>query len=129
MFFRLKQSPSGRVLQLLESYRNPEGQPRHRVVISLGDAALAQADWKTVAGAVSAELYGQKPLLPPELSTNAIDQRPKVDRFDYPARDTGGTLASVTASAQRSPSRESGWGVGGPSHSRSERSAGTRFVG
>ena len=71
MFFRLKQSPSGRVLQLLESYRNPEGQPRHRVVISLGDAALAQADWKTVAGAVSAELYGQKPLLPPELSANA----------------------------------------------------------
>ena len=71
MFFRLKQSPSGRVLQLLESYRNPEGQPRHRVVISLGDAALAHADWKTVAGAVSAELYGQKPMLPPELSTNA----------------------------------------------------------
>jgi DDE family transposase len=71
MFFRLKQSPSGRVLQLLESYRNPEGQPRHRVVISLGDAALAQADWKTVAAAVSAELYGQKPLLPPELSATA----------------------------------------------------------
>ena len=71
MFFRLKQSPSGRVLQLLESYRNPEGQPRHRVVISLGDAALAQADWKTVAAAVSAELYGQKPLLPPEFSANA----------------------------------------------------------
>jgi len=33
MFLRLKQSPSGRVLQLLESYRNPEGRPRHRVVI------------------------------------------------------------------------------------------------
>jgi len=48
MFLRLKQSPSGRVLQLLESYRNPEGRPRHRVVISLGDAALAQEDWKTV---------------------------------------------------------------------------------
>jgi len=71
MFFRLKQSPSGRVLQLLESYRNPEGRPRHRVVISLGDAALAQEDWKTVAAAVSAELYGQKPLLPPELSAKA----------------------------------------------------------
>jgi hypothetical protein len=71
MFFRVKQSPSGRVLQLLESYRNLEGQPRHRVVISLGDAALAQEEWKTVAAAVSAELYGQKPLLPPELSANA----------------------------------------------------------
>jgi hypothetical protein len=60
MFFRIKQSPSGRVLQLLESYRNPQGQPRHRVVISLGDAALAQEDWKSVAAAVAAELCGER---------------------------------------------------------------------
>ncbi len=71
MFFRVKQSPSGRVLQLLESYRNPQGQPRHRVVISLGTAALAQGDWKAVAAAVAAQLYDQKPLLPPELSAHA----------------------------------------------------------
>ena len=54
MFFRRKDSTSGRVLQLLESYRNPQGQPRHRVVISLGDAAFAQADWKAAATAISA---------------------------------------------------------------------------
>jgi transposase len=70
MFFRVKQSPSGRVLQLLESYRNPQGQPRQRVVISLGDAALAPADWKSVAATVAAELCGEKPLLAPELSEN-----------------------------------------------------------
>jgi transposase len=70
MFFRIKQSPSGQVLQLLESYRNPQGQPRQRVVISLGDAALAQADWKPVAAVVAAELYGGKPLLAPKLSEN-----------------------------------------------------------
>src|SRR5664279_3052073 len=70
MFFRVKQSPSGQVLQLLESYRNPQGQPRQRVVISLGEAALAQPDWKPVAAAVAAELYGVKPLLAPELSEN-----------------------------------------------------------
>jgi len=70
MFFRIKQSPSGQVLQLLESYRNPQGQPRQRVVISLGEAALAQADWKSVARAVADELYGEKPLLAPELSEN-----------------------------------------------------------
>jgi hypothetical protein len=64
MFFRRKNSPSGRVLQLLESYRNPQGQPRHRVVVSLGDAPLAQAEWRPVAAAVSAQLYGQA-LLPP----------------------------------------------------------------
>lgn len=68
MFFRRKKSPSGRVLQLLESYRNPQGQPRHRVVVSLGDAPLADTQWKPVAAAVSAQLYGQPLLVPPELS-------------------------------------------------------------
>jgi len=71
MFFRRKDSTSGRVLQLLESYRNPQGQPRHRVVISLGDAAFAQADWKAAARAISARLHGQSPLLPVELSLGA----------------------------------------------------------
>lgn len=71
MFLRRKNSPSGRVLQLLESYRNPQGQPRHRVVVSLGDAALAAADWKDVAAVVSAQLYNQPLLLPPTLSPNA----------------------------------------------------------
>lgn len=71
MFFRRKTSPSGQVLQLLESYRNPHGQPRHRVVLSLGDAFLAAADWKAVAAAVSDRLYGQVPLLARELSATA----------------------------------------------------------
>ena len=71
MFFRRKQSPSGRVLQLLESYRNPQGQPRHRVVISLGDAPLAQEDWKAVAAMVADQLYGQTPLVPATLSDRA----------------------------------------------------------
>jgi hypothetical protein len=71
MFFRRKTSPSGRVLQLLESYRNPHGQPRQRVVLSLGDAPLAAEDWKGVAAAVSDRLYGQAPLLARELSATA----------------------------------------------------------
>jgi hypothetical protein len=71
MFFRRKNSPSGRVLQLLESYRNPQGQPRQRVVVSLGDAFLAQEDWKAAAASVAGQLYGQAPLLSAELSANA----------------------------------------------------------
>src|SRR5208337_1773799 len=71
MFFRRKQSPSGRVLQLLESYRNPQGQPRHRVVLSLGDAPLAPEDWKAVAAVVADQLYGQTPLVPATLSDRA----------------------------------------------------------
>mgnify|MGYP001562665305 FL=1 len=71
MFFRRKSSPSGRVLQLLEAYRNPHGQPRQRVVLSLGDAPMAAEDWKPVAAAVGARLYGEPPLLPVELSAGA----------------------------------------------------------
>lgn len=71
MFFRRKNSPSGRVLQLLESYRNPQGHPRHRVVVSLGDAPLAQEDWKAVARAVADRLYAQPPLVPTEVPPKA----------------------------------------------------------
>ena len=66
MFFRLKHSKSGQVLQLLESYRNQEGQPRQRVVVSLGDAALSRSDWRPLASAVQKRLYGIDDLLPPE---------------------------------------------------------------
>ena len=43
MFFRTKRTPSGSVLQLLEAYRNGEGLPRQRVVVSLGNANLPKA--------------------------------------------------------------------------------------
>jgi hypothetical protein len=41
------------------------------MVISLGDAPLAQADWKAVAVVVAARLYGQPPLLPVALGPAA----------------------------------------------------------
>jgi len=59
MFFRCKQSPSGQCLQLLESYRNAQGQPRHRVVVSLGDATIPEADQTLVARLVEQRLRGQ----------------------------------------------------------------------
>ena len=52
MFFRLKHSKSGQVLQLLESYRNGQGQPRQRVVISLGNAKIVEKDRGLVAKAI-----------------------------------------------------------------------------
>ena len=66
MFFRLKHSPSGQVLQLIESYRNNEGKPRQRVVVSLGDPAISRCDWKPIAKAVQKHLYGIQELLPPQ---------------------------------------------------------------
>ena len=62
MFFRCKQSPSGQCLQLLESYRNAQGQPRHRVVVSLGDATIAEADRPRIARLVEQRLRGQTEL-------------------------------------------------------------------
>lgn len=79
MYFRLKTSPSGQVLQLLESYRNAEGLPRQRVVVSLGDADMPEEMRRSVAKAVERRLYTpeQGELFPEELSVQArqwIDQ-------------------------------------------------------
>lgn len=71
MFLRTKSVKGTPLLQLVESYRNPEGQPRQRVVASLGDAVIPQADQKLVARAVEAHLAGQSDLLDPGLSEEA----------------------------------------------------------
>ena len=68
MFFRTKSSPSGQCVQLLKAYRNAQGAPRQRVVISLGDASIGEAERRAVAAAVERSLYGQTELLPPEHS-------------------------------------------------------------
>ena len=59
MFFRTKRTPSGSVLQLLESYRNGEGLPRQRVVVSLGNANLPKSLRRVVARAIETQLYQQ----------------------------------------------------------------------
>lgn len=76
VFFRRKKSASGQCLQLLESYRNAQGEPRHRVVVSLGDVALPPEHWSAIAVAVSQQLYGQAQLLPLALPP---EQRHQVD--------------------------------------------------
>lgn len=69
MFFRLKTTKSGQVLKLIESYRDDTANSRHRAVASLGNAAIAQSDWKPIAKAVEDHLYTREELLPRELST------------------------------------------------------------
>lgn len=59
MYFFRKKSASGTTLQLLESYRNGNGQPRTRVVVSLGDAAIEPELWPELATEVEARLYNQ----------------------------------------------------------------------
>ena len=74
MFFHRKKSKSGQVLQLLESYRNRQGKSTHQVVVSLGDAALPETSWKSVAKFVESKLYGYTDLFEP-----AADDQPWID--------------------------------------------------
>jgi hypothetical protein len=59
-------------LQLVESYRNSESQPRQRVIASLGDASLPEDEKRGIAKAVESALRGQTDWLASEtLSQNA----------------------------------------------------------
>lgn len=89
MFFRLKRSPTGQVLQLLEAFRPRGGSPRQRVVISLGHAAIPQAEQPAIAQAIHNHYYrfAQPELMPSSLSTAAqpwVDQI--IKRIDRQAR-------------------------------------------
>ena len=70
-FFRTKIIKGASLLQLVESYRNAEGQPRQRVVVSLGDARLPVGEQAAIARAVRGHLLGQSELLPEDLSEQA----------------------------------------------------------
>lgn len=59
MYFREKITPSGRVLQLIESYRNAQGSPRQRLVVSLGNPQLPQSLHSLVASGVENHIYGR----------------------------------------------------------------------
>lgn len=52
----------------MESYRNAEGQPRQRVVVSLGDAQLPEGEEKMIAKAVESFAKGERELLAAPLS-------------------------------------------------------------
>jgi len=60
VYFRTKTIKGTPLFQLVESYRNDEGQPRQRVVASLGDAQLPEAEKKTIAKAVQQRLQGHE---------------------------------------------------------------------
>jgi len=64
MHFKIKHTPTGRVLQLIESYRNAQGQPRDKIVVSLGAADVPVQHYKVIGQIVQQRLYGQTSLLP-----------------------------------------------------------------
>jgi len=71
MFLRTKSVKGTPLVQLVESFRNAEGQPRQRVVASLGDVTIPDDQRKIIAKAVEHELTGHPELFTQELSTEA----------------------------------------------------------
>ena len=110
MFFRQSKTPSGQVLQLLESYRDNAGVSRHSLVVSLGAAPIDAAERKLIATAVAVSLYGQDELFPAPLSASG---REWVDRIikrigregRWTPKRTQGKLPAPGGVAPESPSR------------------------
>jgi len=76
MYFRTKTIKSTPLVQLVESYRNAEGSPRQRVVASMGDADIPEAEKPLIAGVVTRRLRGVEggegeDWFEPELSADA----------------------------------------------------------
>ena len=76
MYFRTKTIKGTPLVQLVESYRNAEGSPRQRVVASLGDADIPEAEKTSIAGAVTRRLRAadsgeDKDWFEPDLSADA----------------------------------------------------------
>lgn len=88
MYFRTKTIKGTPLLQLVESYRNEEGQPRQRVIASLGDTQLPEEEKKAIAKAVKLRLQGQE---------NWFDS-------DVLSEDGAAWVARITQIAQRSKS-------------------------
>lgn len=73
MFFRTKQIKGTSLLQLVEAYRNTEGQPRQRVLASFGNEMLPTGiKPRRLAEAVEEQINGQIGLLGDEFTTEII---------------------------------------------------------
>ena len=81
MFFREKSVRGSRVLQLVASYRNAEGQPRQKVLASLGDANIPRSETKAIAKAVERRLHREELMLPVELSAEAASWVVRIARL------------------------------------------------
>jgi hypothetical protein len=76
VYFRTKTIKGTPLVQLVESYRNAEGSPRQRVVASLGDADIPEAEKTLISASVTRHLHGadggvSEDWFEPELSVDA----------------------------------------------------------
>jgi len=95
MYFRTKTVKGTPLVQLVESYRNSESQPRQRVIASLGDASLPEDEKRAIAKAVESALRGQTDWLDNEALSQ--DASSWVARIVQLARNSKGGNAAVEA--------------------------------
>ena len=97
MYFATRTSRGKQILQLLESYRNADGQPRNRVVMSLGMRKLDKARGKLVAQVVESELYDHPLLL--SMPTDVVEEANEI----LSAIRRKGTWLPIGEHAQKPP--------------------------
>lgn len=73
MFFRQKKIKNTRQLQLVQSYRNEEGQPRQRIVASLGKMVIPEESRRIVARYVAQSLRGEQDLFSNEITSQEAE--------------------------------------------------------
>lgn len=73
MYFRKKKIKNTEQLQLVQSYRNEEGQPRQRIVASLGKMDIPDEFRNTVARYVEQSLRGERDLFENEITTKEAE--------------------------------------------------------
>ncbi len=69
MFFRTKKTKTGQALQLVASYRDSEGNPRQRIILSLGDVNISKELQKIIAYEVENHFKDIQSLFPLEKET------------------------------------------------------------
>jgi transposase len=95
VYFRTKSIKGTPLVQLVQSYRNAEGQPRQRVVASLGDAQLPKDQERQIAQAVERRLQGHPDWFEGELSEDAVAWVARVVRLA--GRSKGACVAVESA--------------------------------
>jgi len=58
MYFRNKKTRTGTALQLVESFRDNEGKPKQKIILSLGNIPIPQHLWKEIAKEIENQLKG-----------------------------------------------------------------------
>ena len=71
MYFRTKSIKGSQLVQLVQSYRNSDGLPRQRVIVSLGDAKLPEPEKPLIASMVERRIHGGGDFFDSSLSPEA----------------------------------------------------------